>query len=329
MRECLRVVGVSLIWTMAAVVAAVPSAFAAQGGHFDRTLSVTGAVDLSVQTGSGNIAVKPGDSSKVEIHATIRTDHSWLNGDATARIHDIETNPPIEQNGNTIRIGHFDDRGRERGISISYEMIVPEQTKLHSESGSGNESMGGIAGPVDVTSGSGDLRVANIGGEVHARTGSGSVELDSIKGAARASSGSGTIRALGIAGGLNASSGSGEVKLEQTAAGDIEISTGSGDVDIKGAKGAVSVTTGSGEIKAQGVPSGDWKLRTGSGSVTVEFPENAAFELYAQTSSGNIETKHAISVQGNISTHELRGKVGSGGAVRVELRTSSGAIRIL
>jgi DUF4097 and DUF4098 domain-containing protein YvlB len=252
-----------------------------------------------------------------------------LNGDATARIHDIETNPPIEQNGNTIRIGHFDDRGRERGISISYEMIVPEQTKLHSESGSGNETMGGIAGPVDVTSGSGDLRVANIGGEVHARTGSGSVELDSIKGAARATSGSGSIRALGIAGGLNASSGSGEVKLEQTAAGDVEISTGSGDVDIKGAKGAVSVTTGSGEIKAQGVPSGDWKLRTGSGSVTVEFPENAAFELYAQTSSGNIETKHAISVQGNISTHELRGKVGSGGAVRVELRTSSGAIRIL
>src|ERR1700744_1185483 len=86
MREGLRVVGVSLIWTMAAVVAAVPSAFAAQEGHFDRTLSVAGAVDLSVQTGSGNIAVKPGDSSKVEIHATIRADHSWLSGDATDRI---------------------------------------------------------------------------------------------------------------------------------------------------------------------------------------------------------------------------------------------------
>ena len=328
MRDRLRVAGLFLIWTMVAVVAAVP-ALAAQEGHFDRTLSVTGAVDLTVQTGSGNISVKPGDSSKLEIHATIRVDHAWLNGDASARIHDIEANPPIEQNGNTIRIGHFDDRGREHGISISYDVSVPEQTKLHSESGSGDETIGGIAGPVDATSGSGDLRVANIGSEVHVRTGSGSVELDSIKGSARASSGSGSIRALGIAGGLNASSGSGEVKLEQTAAGDVEISTGSGNVDIKGAKGAVSVTTGSGEIDAQGVPSGDWKLRTGSGSVTVEFPENAGFELYAQTSSGNIETKHAISVQGNISTHELHGKVGTGGAVRVELRTSSGTIRIL
>jgi DUF4097 and DUF4098 domain-containing protein YvlB len=312
----------------AVAVAGIP-AFAAQEGHFDRTLSVAGAVDLTIQTGSGNIAVRAGDSNKVEVHGTIRADHSWLNGDASARFHDIEANPPIEQNGSTIRIGHFDNRDRERGISISYEVLVPAQTKLRSESGSGDETIDGIAGPVDVTSGSGDLRVSNIGGETHARTGSGSVELNSIRGPARAISGSGSIRALGIAGGLNASSGSGEVKLEQTAAGDVEISTGSGDVEVKGAKGAVSVTTGSGEINAQGVPSGDWKLRTGSGGVTVEFPENAAFEIYARTSSGNIETKHEISVQGNLSMHELHGKVGNGSAVRVELRTSSGTIRIL
>jgi DUF4097 and DUF4098 domain-containing protein YvlB len=328
MRRRVRVFAAYLMWIIAAAVVVAPAS-AAQEGHFDRTLDVTGAVDLTVQTGSGNIAVKPGDWSKVEIHATIRANYSWLNGDASARIHDIETNPPIEQNGNTIRIGHFDDREREHNISISYEVIVPAQTKLHSESGSGDETIDGIAGPVEATSGSGELKLSNIGGEVHARTGSGGVELSSIKGSARVSSGSGTIRALGIAGGLNASSGSGEVKLEQAAAGDVEISTGSGDVNIKGAKGAVRVTTGSGEINAQGTPTGDWNLHTGSGSVTVEFPENAAFELYARTSSGSIETKHEVSVQGNVGMHELRGKVGSGGAVRVELRTSSGTIRIL
>src|ERR1700730_13849821 len=50
MRECLRVAVLFLVCTMAAVVAAVPSAFAAQEGHFDRTLTVAGTVDLSVQT---------------------------------------------------------------------------------------------------------------------------------------------------------------------------------------------------------------------------------------------------------------------------------------
>jgi hypothetical protein len=148
MRRRVRVFGACLILVMAVAVVAAPAS-AVQEGHFDRTLSVTGAVDLTVHTGSGNIAVKPGDSNKVEIHATIRANHSWMNGDASARIHDIETNPPIEQNGNTIRIGHFDDRELEHNISVSYDVIVPAQTKLHSESGSGDETIDGIAGPVE------------------------------------------------------------------------------------------------------------------------------------------------------------------------------------
>src|ERR1700739_4703219 len=75
MRRRVRVFAAYLIWIIATAVVAAPTS-ATQEGHFDRTLSVTGAVDLTVQTGSGNIAVKPGDSSKVEIRATIRADHS-------------------------------------------------------------------------------------------------------------------------------------------------------------------------------------------------------------------------------------------------------------
>jgi uncharacterized membrane protein YphA (DoxX/SURF4 family) len=56
MRRRVRVFGVILIWVMAAALAAVP-AVAAQEGHFDRTLSVIGAADLTVQTGAGNTAL--------------------------------------------------------------------------------------------------------------------------------------------------------------------------------------------------------------------------------------------------------------------------------
>jgi DUF4097 and DUF4098 domain-containing protein YvlB len=117
------------------------------------------------------------------------------------------------------------------------------------------------------------------------------------------------------------------VRLEQTAAGDVEISTGSGDVEMKGVRGGAKVTTGSGSINAQGDPIGDWRLHSGSGSVSVDFPPQAAFNLIARTSSGNIETSHEISVQGKISPRELQGKVGAGGPL-VELSTSSGAIQI-
>jgi len=233
----------------------------------------------------------------------------------------------IEQNGNTIRVGHIENHDWKNNISISYELVVPVQTKLHSESGSGDQVVNGIGGPVDSSSGSGSVRLTNIGGEAHARTGSGDIEFNGIHGAARATAGSGGIRAIGIAGALSASSGSGSVKFEQTAAGDVEIGTGSGDVEIKGAKGAVKVQTGSGSISAQGDPTGAWRLHTGSGDVTVELPQQAAFNLVARTSSGSIDSSREIAVQGKLSPRELQGKVGGGGPT-VELSTSSGSIQI-
>lgn len=316
----------ALVLSLAATMAS-RTALASDDGHFDRTLSVTGAVDLDVQTGSGEITVRTGDSSKVEIHGRIHTNHGWFGTDAEQRIHEIEANPPIEQSGNTIRVGHIENHDWKNNISISYELIVPVQTKLRSESGSGDQVVGGIAGPADASSGSGSMHLNNIGGETHARTGSGEIELNGIHGAARATAGSGSIRAIGIAGALTASSGSGSVKFEQTAAGDVEIGTGSGDVEIKGAKGAVKVQTGSGSITAQGDPTGDWRLHTGSGDVSVELPQKAAFNLVARTSSGSIDTSREIAVQGKLTPRELQGKVGGGGPT-VELSTSSGSIQI-
>jgi DUF4097 and DUF4098 domain-containing protein YvlB len=325
MRLCLRRFLTLSILAIAAVLAAFP-VFASTEGHFDRTLHVTGPVDLDVQTSSGSIVVHAGSSEKIEVHGMIHA-NGWTHGDVDARIHKIETNPPVEQNGNTIRIGRVADRELLRNISISYELVVPGQTKLHSESGSGDQTVDGIDGPAEVTSGSGGLRFSNIGGEVYARTGSGDIELNLTRGNTRASTGSGSIRALGIAGGLNASSGSGSIKLEQTAAGDVAISTGSGSVEIRGVKGAVHVTTGSGSIVAQGEATGEWRLRTGSGDVTVELPAEAAFDVAARTSSGHIETNHELTVKGTISPRELDGKVRGGGAL-VDVSTSSGSIRI-
>jgi DUF4097 and DUF4098 domain-containing protein YvlB len=295
-------------------------------GHFDRTLTVSGPVDMDVETGSGNIVVRAGGSGKVEIHGKIHA--GWhMSGDVEQRVHDLEANPPIEQNGNTIRIGHVEDHERLRNISISYEVTVPAETKLHSSSGSGNVHVDGVSGPAEATSGSGNVSLNNIGSEVRARSGSGDIELNSVHGNARVSTGSGTVHAMGIGGSFTGSSGSGDVRFEQTAPGDVEISSGSGTIEIKGAKGAVKAQTGSGNIVAQGDPTGEWKLRTGSGNVEVEFPAQAAYDLVAHTSSGSIQTKNEMTVQGTINPHELHGKVHGGGAL-VDLSTSSGSIKI-
>jgi DUF4097 and DUF4098 domain-containing protein YvlB len=295
-------------------------------GHFDRTLTVSGPVDLDVQTGSGDITVKTGDSSKVEVHGKIRTNHG-AGADIQKYVSEIEANPPIEQNGNTIHIGRIENENWKHNISISYELVVPAQTKLVSQSGSGSERIDGIAGPLEARSGSGSLKISNIGNEVQAHTGSGEVELSNVKGGAKLSAGSGSISAKGIAGGLNASSGSGSISLEQTAPGDVEIQTGSGSVEVTGANGSVKAQTGSGGISVAGNPAGEWTLHSGSGDVAVKLPPQASFDLVAHTGSGSIDSNREIAVQGKISPRELNGKVGGGGPT-VELSTSSGTIEI-
>lgn len=308
---------------------APPPAQAAVEGHFDRTLTVSGPVDLDVTTGSGNITIHPGDAGKVEVHATIRANESWRwsDKDAESRVQYLEQHPPIEQNGNVITIGHVEDRDLLRNISISYNIVTPAQTHLHSATGSGNQTVDGLAGPAEASSGSGDVRLDQIGSDVQARTGSGEIVISGVKGALRASSGSGDIRADQISGAITASTGSGDVRLTQAGSGDVEVSTGSGGVEVNGVNGAVRIGTGSGNISAQGTPAGNWRLHTGSGDLTVELPQQTSFELYAHTSSGSIDSKFPITVEGTITPRDLHGKVGNGGPL-VDLRTSSGTIHI-
>jgi hypothetical protein len=307
----------------------VAPARAAVDGHFDRTLKVTGPVDLDVTTGSGNITVHPGDASRVEIHAIIHASENWHwnDSDIEQRVHYIEQHPPIEQNGNTIAIGHVEDRDLMRNISITYDIVTPAQTRLHSATGSGSSSAQGLTGPAEASSGSGDVRLNEIGADVTAHTGSGEITISGVKGALRASSGSGDIRADQIAGAITASTGSGDVRLTQAGEGDVEVSTGSGTVEVNGVKGAVQIGTGSGNITAEGTPAGNWMIHTGSGDLTVELPQQASFDLYAHTGSGRIDSRFSITTEGTFSPRELHGKVGSGGPT-LDLRTSSGSIHI-
>src|SRR5579872_5933499 len=185
-------------------------------GSFARTLQVTGPVDLDVQTGSGHIEVRAGGSSAVVIRGTIRVREGIFgSGSTEERVRAIESHPPIQQNGNMIRVGQMEDPELRRGISIAYEITVPAETRLRAHTGSGHVTVDGIHGPVNAETGSGEVTVSRISDEVRAHTGSGRMELDAIQGSVDAHTGSGSIRGTRIAGRIVASTGSGGVELAQ------------------------------------------------------------------------------------------------------------------
>jgi DUF4097 and DUF4098 domain-containing protein YvlB len=295
-------------------------------GSFERTLRVSGPVNLEVETGAGNIEVRSGDSSQVQVRGRIRA-NEWFGHDSGERVQRLQANPPILQSGNDIRIGHIDDSELRRNISISYEIVVPQNTQLRSRTGSGNLVAGSIRGPAEASSGSGNVKISDIGEAVRADAGSGNIDLDRIQGNVHAKTGSGTIRALAIAGGFDGDSGSGDLTLEQTAPGSVRVNTGSGTLELRGVRGSLEASAGSGNIRAEGDPTGAWTVHSGSGGIKLRFPANAAFDLSAHTSSGSIVVNHPLTVQGSIGRKEVRGKVLSGG-VPVKVETGSGNVEI-
>lgn len=302
------------------------SAFAGREGTFHRSLDVSGPVDIDLTTGSGNVAVRTGGNGKVEITGHIRAS-GWFDG-GQERISRIEANPPIQQSGNSIRIGHMHDSDLLHNISISYELVVPAQTQLTSHSGSGRQEVDGLTGAINLDAGSGDVRISNTGNTVRAQTGSGDMNLENIKGEVNARTGSGSIRATGIAGGFDAETGSGHIELQQSAPGSVRMKTGSGGIEARGVRGSLEARAGSGEIQADGDPRGGWIVHTGSGSVRLRLATDAAFDLNAHTSSGSISVNRPVTVQGLINRKEIRGRV-RGGGPQVEVQTSSGNIDIL
>src|SRR5712692_9451821 len=201
----LRAITLAMLMLAALALAANEAARTIAEGSFDRTLKVTGAVDLSVSTGSGQITVRKGGAGTVSIHGTIRASNGWHLSDSEieSRVRTLEQNPPITQEGNTIRVGHVDDNELLRNISISYEITAPEETRLRSETGSGGTSIAGIRGPIEASTGSGNMSIENADAEVTASTGSGEIDLRNIKGNLRATTGSGHISGSGLGGSVS------------------------------------------------------------------------------------------------------------------------------
>jgi DUF4097 and DUF4098 domain-containing protein YvlB len=278
-------------------------------GTFDRSFQVNGPVDLEVLTRSGDIAVRNGAAGTVSIHAKIHSSNSWLGGDHKAEVQELQNNPPIRQNGNSIHIDyvHFSN------ISVDYEITVPENTAIRTHTGSGDQTVEGLKGNVDLESGSGDLKLARLTGEMRFQTGSGNVRGHELSGPAK-------VKA-----------GSGDIEIEEMGAGDVDIRTGSGNITVKGINGGFRAEAGSGNIHGKGSPKNMWSVRTGSGNVTLHVPSDAAFDVDISSHSGTVTLGHPVTttVEGRVreSRKSVAGKVRGGGPL-ISVHTGSGDVQV-
>ncbi len=296
-------------------------------GTFDRTLTVTGAVRLEVQTGSGNINIRRGAAGSVHIAGEFRVG-TWLWDDAHGRARRLAENPPIEQRGNLILVGSDVSRERLRNVRINYEITVPEDTEVASTTASGGQTVRDVKGPVRVTSASGSVTVENVAKDATVSAASGRLTVRDIGGNLRTSTASGSQTMENIGGEVRARGASGSLTINNPGRR-LEASTASGHIQIRGAKEDVRASNASGGVSVEGNPASGslWQVKSTSGGIRLRLLEPANVEVALESRSGSISTDFPITIQTK-SRHELRGVIGKRDA-RIEAETTSGSIRIL
>ncbi len=284
-------------------------AVASEQGRFEKTLTVSSGADLEVFTRSGDVVVRSGPAGSIAIVGKIHVGDRWFNGGKKAEIQGIEQNPPIAQTGNHVRIDYVN----VRDIAIDYEITAPSDTRVHTKSGSGDQTIEGMQAGVEIETGSGDVRLRDLAGDLRVHTGSGNVE------------------ARGAAGPIEARAGSGDIRIEENSKGDVSVETGSGNIDVRGVDGGLRVSAGSGDVTVDGKPASSWSVKTGSGNAQLRVPEQAAFDVDISTSSGSVEVAHPVTttIQGRVQEERksIRGKV-NGGGPEISVHTGSGDVRV-
>lgn len=269
----------------------VPTAALASDSQFERTLNVSAQPDLYVSTSSGDITIHAGSDN--QIHVVGRVHAGWTVFGMSAVediIHQVQANPPITQDGNSVRIGIAAEKGR--GLSIDYDITAPTGTALNLHSASGDIVVHQVGRYLSASSSSGDLRVHGISGPVELSTASGAIEL------------------------------------EQTGQGEVKAKSGSGDINIHGLNGSLTARDGSGDINADGRLVGGGNLADGSGDIKLHLPADARFNLEASTGSGDIHVNYpGAPRQDDGSRHHLTASINGGGAT-LEVRTGSGDVEI-
>jgi len=274
-------------------------------GRFDKTLPVTGLVELDVRSDPGGLVITAGPSGSVRVRAVIKPLYGRLDLDlAEANIRALERNPPIEQVGSRIRIGYVKDPALLRAVTIHFEIEVPVGTAAHAFTTSGGIRIDGIAGPVEVSTTSGRTEIRNVASSVSVRGQSGGVLLSGIKGR------------------VDVKTTSGGTEISEVS-GDVHSTTHSGAILALRLGGSVYAETKSGAIRISQLSAAPIRALTHSGAVRVELAAGSGYLIDAQSGSGKVTGPMA-----STSRHSLKAQIGSGGPL-VDIDTHSSRIDVI
>lgn len=286
------------LFLFAALLLPASSAVAQRADDYESRVDSTFAFDrrgtIVLSVGAGDIIVTAWDRPQVRVRATSERSQVRLDASATRLSVDLV---------------------RSRGGDTRFELTVPIGARVAARSSSGDISIRGTKGIVEVNTQNGDVLVEDAaeivdlrsyGGDLVGRNLSGNIEVNTLNG---------DLELFGATGEVEVSTVSGDIDLRDIAARYIRAKTTSGDVTFEG---TVDST-------------GRYELASHSGSVSLVLPRNTGALLTLATYTGGIESDFPITLKpgehGLGSTKRFTFQVGTGDA-RINAESFSGDITI-
>lgn len=295
----------SLAALLVASVAGTATTAAAQrrrtvsGGEYRSRIDTTIAFDkngtITINAGTGDVIVTGSGSSQLHVRAV--SDDDDIRFDASRNTVDLST--------------------ARRGSDTRFEVTVPLGARVFAKSQSGDISIRGTRGEVEVSAQSGDIRVEDVNGRLDVK------------------SFSGEVTAANITGDVDITTQSGDLTLTDIR-GNVEISNTSGDISMKGVTAKlVRAKTTSGDVVYDGTidPGGRYELVSHSGDVRLRIPREASAQLTVSTWNGEIDSDFPITLKpgehgiGASNSKRFTFEIG-GGSARITAETFSGDVTV-
>ncbi len=270
-----------------ALLVAAMLAPAADAEGWTKSFTVSGRANVHVDTNDGSVRVMTSDTKQVEL----RVIYNGYTLDKNLRIES-------KQDGDRVEFSARETMHWSWGIHVNrglrLEVRMPRNADLSVDSGDGSVETQAVTGNLDIHTGDGHIKVEGAKGQIKLRTGDGSIEGRDLD-------------------------------------GQIEADSGDGHIALDGRFDTLNIRTGDGSINAHAQPGSKvisaWSIRTGDGSVDLTLPGDLNANIDASTNDGRISLGIPVTVEGQFSNSQIRGKM-NGGGQPVTIHTGDGSIRL-
>lgn len=283
--------------------------------------------DVEVRSNDGDVSIRNGNG-RVTVR-NVRGAIDLTNRFGDIRVTDADRRLTIHSNNGNIEATNV---GGVTVVSNSFGQVVMAgvRSDLKVQNQNGDVRANDVTGSAELDTSFAPIKFSRIGKTltVHAsnstivgdtvgdsatvETSFGGVDLHGVKGSARVTAGNSSIRLAGIGGEVYA----------KTSFNGVTISDAAGPITVESANGSVTVEPKRSQA-CQPI-----SLRTSFGPIRVTAPAGIGYNLSGTTSFGRIHSALEMTVTGEVSSQDLKAKIGGGGC-ELRLVDQNGDIEIL